>query len=176
MFTDQDVEVVAGRMGSWSDALRDLAEPDLCRRLLSALDEGDGKAFHEIVDRWDFLGAATCIEIVETMTRFVHTGDYQPTRVCAIVTHLRPARPNPFHGQGYRLADGTTLWLSEADWWAMMDRAVGDEKWRNANADLLVAVGILSCHIELVPTVSRFDISKQYEICPPGGDPHAGRR
>ncbi len=172
MFTDEDVEVVSERLRSWSEALREIAEPELCRSLLTALDSGDGKAFHEIVGHWGFLETATCIEIAESFTRFVHTGDYEPTEVCAIVNVLRPLNPSPTTGRGYRLADGRILWLSEADWWQMMDRAVTDEAWREANHDLLVAVGILTCHIELAPTIKRFDITKQYQICPPTGDPY----
>jgi hypothetical protein len=92
--------------------------------------------------------------------------------VCTFVNRLRPVNPSPLIGRGYRLANGTIMWLSEADWWQMMDRAVNDEAWRNANYDLLVAVGILTCHFELMPTVKRFDVSRQYHICPPTGDPH----
>jgi hypothetical protein len=175
MFTDEDVEVASERMRSWSEALRELAEPDLCRALLEALDRGDGDTFHGIVGRWEFLGRASCVEIAETITRFVHTGDYEPTRICAFVNALRPLNPSQTSGRGYRLTDGTILWLSEADWWEMMDRAVKDEAWRKANSDLLVAVGILNCHYELTPTIKRFDLTKTYQICPPTWDPRERR-
>lgn len=171
MFTDEDVDVASERMRSWSEALRELSEPDLCRALLGALDAGDAEGFHGIVGRWGFLGRASCVEIAETITRFVHTGDYEPTRVCAFVNVLRPVNPSQTTGRGYQLADGTILWLSEADWWQMMDRAVNDEAWRKANYDLLVAIGIMTCHFELTPTVKRFDVTKKYQLCPPTWDP-----
>jgi hypothetical protein len=76
MFTDEDVDVVSERLRSWSEALRELAGPELCRSLLAALDAGDGEAFHGIVGRWGFLERASCVEIAETFTKFVHTGDY----------------------------------------------------------------------------------------------------
>lgn len=167
MFTDEDVEVVSDRMRSWSGALRELAEPALCRSLLEALDAADGEAFLAIVGRWGFLERASCMEIAETVTRFVHTGDYEARRVCTLINRLRPVNPSQTAGRGYQLADGTIMWLSDADWWQMMDHALNDEGWRRANDDLLVAVGIMSCHFELTPTVKRFDITKQYQICPP---------
>jgi hypothetical protein len=176
MFTDEDVEVVSERMRSWSEALRELSEPELCRSLLTALDRGDGEGFHGVIGHWGFLEGATCVEIAETITRFVHTGDYQFTEVCAFANVLRPLNPSQTTGRGYRLPDGRIIWLSEADWWQMVDQAVKDEAWRKANHDLLVAVGILICHIELTPTVQRFDVTKTYQICPPTWDPHEGPR
>jgi hypothetical protein len=174
MFTDADVEVVAGRLRTWSDVLGRLSEPELSRSLLTALDTGDGKAFRELFG--EPFGPATCIEIVETVTRFVHTGDFQLTRVCTIVDRLRPTNPSTVSGAGYRLADGTVLWLTEAEWWAMLDQAAADEKWRQANLDLLVALGILTCRFELVRTISRYDLSKTYHVCPPTTDPRERRR
>jgi hypothetical protein len=58
----------------------------------------------------------------------------------------------------------------------LLDRAVADEKWRLANLDLLVALGIMTCHIELVPSVERFDRTQSYQVCPPVTDPYEGRR
>jgi hypothetical protein len=113
-----------------------------------------------------------CVDIAETVTKLVQTGDYQVKEVCTVVNMLRPSNPSTTNGRGYRIADGKILWLTEADWWELMDKAVGDEAWREANHDLLVAVGILTCHLELVPTISRVDISKQYHFCPPTWDPY----
>lgn len=177
MFTDQDVEIVAGRLAVWATVLGGLADPTACRNLLSVLDQGNGKAFHELLDGWG-LPDAGCIEIVETMTRIVHTGDYQPVESCSFVNRLRPLQPSTTSGKGYQLRDGTVLWLTEAEWWEMMDRAVHDDGWRKANHDLLVDVGIMVCTFDLVPTVARFDFDKRYTICPPTGDPRArtGRR
>jgi hypothetical protein len=116
--------------------------------------------------------ADTCVDITETFTKLVQTGDYQVKEVCSIVNVLRPPSPSTTNGRGYRLADGRILWLTEADWWDLMDKAVGDEAWREANHDLLVAVGILTCHLELVPTIKSVDISKEYRFCPPTWDPY----
>ena len=176
MFTDQDVKVVSGRLRSWGEALNELAEPELCRSLLEALDTGDGEAFHRIVDRWGFLEQASCVEVAQTFTKFVHTGDHEPTRVCAFVNVLRPLNPSQTTGKGYQLPDGKILWLTEWDWWQMADHAVADESWRRANYDLLVAVGIMTCHFELVPTIQRFDITKTSTICPPTWDPRVQPR
>lgn len=172
MFSDEDIEVLGKRLGAWSEVLGELARPEPCRELLTALDTGDGAAFHDIVGRWPFFERLSCIELVDTFTRFAHTGDYQTTHVCSFVNVLRPLNPSPTTGRGYQLADGRVLWLTEAEWWQMMDQAVADESWRVSNRDLLVAVGILTCHIELVPTIQRFDVTKRYQICPPTGDPH----
>jgi hypothetical protein len=116
--------------------------------------------------------ADTCVDIAETVTRLVQTGDYQVKEVCSVVNVLRPPNPSTTNGRGYRIADGRILWLTEADWWELMDKAVGDEAWREANHDLLVAVGILTCHLELVPTINLVDVTKQYQFCPPTWDPY----
>jgi hypothetical protein len=175
MFTDEDVEVVAARLGAWSDALGKLSDPSACRQLLTALDEGDGDVLRKLVDGWQLPGPARCIEIVDTVTRFVHTGDYVPRESCSFVNIIRPLAPSTTSGRGYRLPNGTFLWLTEAEWWQMFDRAVHDEAWRKENHDLLVAVGILVCTFELVPTVERFDIDKRYTICTPEWDPREHR-
>jgi hypothetical protein len=174
MFTDQDVEIVTGRLTAWSELLGRLADPTACRQLLSVLDEANGKGFHKLLDEWNFPGAG-CIEIVDTITRFVHTGDYEPVETCSFVNRLRPAHPSTTSGKGYQLRDGSILWLTEAQWWEMMDRAAQDATWRTANHDLLVDVGIMVCTFELVPSVARFDFDKRYTICPPNGRPDARR-
>jgi hypothetical protein len=165
VFTEEDVEVVTTRARAWSAALRDLSEPAACRELLGALDEGDGEALHKLVDEWRLPGPVRCIEIIDTITRFVHTGDYEPTESCSFVNTLRPLAPSTTSGRGYRLADGSFLWLTEAEWWQMFDRAAHDESWRKENHNLLVAIGILICTFEMIPTVTRFDIDKRYTIC-----------
>jgi hypothetical protein len=116
--------------------------------------------------------ADACVDITETFTKLVQTGDYQVKEVCSVVNILRPPNPSTTNGRGYRIPDGSILWLTEADWWDLMDKAVGDEAWQEANHDLLVAVGILTCHLELVPTIKSVDISKQYQFCPPTWDPY----
>jgi hypothetical protein len=116
--------------------------------------------------------ADACVDITETFTKLVQTGDYQVKEVCSVVNILRPPNPSTTNGRGYRIPDGSILWLTEADWWDLMDKAVGDEAWQDANHDLLVALGILTCHLELVPTIKSVDISKQYQFCPPTWDPY----
>ena len=173
--TDEDVELVAGRMKAWSGALAGLSDPKACRRLLTILDEGNGAALHKLVDKWRLPGEIRCIEIVDTITRFVHTGDWEPVEKCEFVNKLRPSMPSTTTGIGYKLPDGSFLWLSEADWWQMMDQAVADEAWRKANHDLLIAVGIMFCTFEMVATIRRFDIDKRYTICTPTWDPRVRR-
>jgi hypothetical protein len=113
-----------------------------------------------------------CVEISEVVPKLVETGDYHVKEVCSVVNMLRLPNPSTTVGRGYRLADGRVLWLTEADWWDLMDKAVGDEAWREDNKDLLIAVGILECHLELVRDVERVDITKQYQFCPPTWDPY----
>ncbi len=175
MITDQDVELVTGRLRAWSDALAGFADPALCRGLLTVLDEGDDAGLHKFIDQWHLPGEPSCVEIVETITRFVHTGDYEPVETCTFAHKLRPTSPSTSSGKGYRMPDGTFLWLTEAEWWSMYDQAVNNEAWRRANHDLLVAVGIMFCTFELVPSIARFDIDKRYTICTPTWDPRAGR-
>jgi hypothetical protein len=175
VFTDEDVEVVTARMRAWSAALGNLSDPAACRQLLGALDEGDGEFLKKLVDGWAFPGPVRCIEIVDTITRFVHTGDYEARESCSFVNTLRPLSPSTTSGRGYRLPNGSFLWLTEADWWQMFDRAVNDESWRKENHDLLVAIGILICTYEMIPTIERFDIDKRYTICTPDWDPRATR-
>ena len=170
---DQDVELVAGRMRAWSDVLGRLADPLTCRGLLTVLDEGDDAGLHKFIDEWQLPGEPSCVEIIETITRFVHTGDYDPVETCTFAHKLRPTIPSTSNGKGYRMPDGTVLWLTEAEWWSMYDQAVNNEAYRKANHDLLVAVGIMFCTIELVPAVARFDIDKRYTICTPTWDPRA---
>jgi hypothetical protein len=116
--------------------------------------------------------ADTCVDISDTYSKLVQTGDYQVKEVCSIVNTLRPPNPSTTNGRGYRLADGRVLWLTEADWWELMDKAAGDEAFREANHDLLVAVGILTCHLELVPTIKSIEVTEQYRFCPPTWDPY----
>ncbi len=173
MPNDQDVEIVAGRLRAWSDALAGLSDPIACRQLLTVLDEGDDNALHKIIDGWPLPGEPSCIEIVDTITRFVHTGDYQPVETCTFAHKIRPISPSTSSGVGYHMPDGSVLWLTEAQWWSMFDQAVNNEAWRKANHDLLVAVGIMFCVLELVPTIARFDIDRRYTICAPTWDPRA---
>jgi hypothetical protein len=53
-----------------------------------------------------------------------------------------------------------------------MDKAVGDEGWQDANHDLLLAVGILECHLEVLRTITRIEITKEYQFCPPTWNPY----
>ena len=173
MPTPEDVELVAARLGAWSEALGALSDPAACRKLLAVLDKADGHALQNLVDDWRFPGPVECLDIVETITRFVHTGDYRPVETCSVVNMLRPPSPSTTTGRGYHLRDGSILWLTEAEWWQMFDQAVNDPAWRDKNRDLLEDVGILRCTFELVPTITRFDIDKRYTICTPTWDPHA---
>jgi hypothetical protein len=175
VITDADVDLVAGRLNAWSIALAGLADPDACRKFLTILDEGDGKSLHKLIDRWNLPGEVGCIEIVDTITRFVHTGDFEPVEKCSFVHKLRPLNPSTTSGVGYQLPDGTVLWLTESEWWQMMDHAVNDEVWRDQNHGLLVAVGIMFCTFEMVATIQRFDIDKRYTICTPTWDPRVKR-
>lgn len=175
MITDTDVDLVAGRLNAWSTALAGLADPAACRQFLTILDEADGKGLHKLIDNWNLPGEVGCIEIVDTITRFVHTGDYKAVETCSFVHKLRPLNPSTTSGVGYQLPDGTVLWLTESDWWQMMDHAVNDEAWRDQNHPLLVAVGILSCRFEMVATIKRFDFDKRYTICTPTWDPRVRR-
>ena len=40
---------------------------------------------------------------------------------------------------------------------------------------MLIAVGILTCHLELVRTISSVEITKEYQFCPPTWDPYERR-
>ena len=113
-----------------------------------------------------------CLQIAETSTKFAPTGDFKVTEVCTVVNTLRPPSPSTTSGRGYWLGDGTVLWLTDAEWWELMDKAAGDEGWQHANRDLLIAVGILECHLEVVPEISRIEITKEYQFCPPTWDPY----
>ena len=116
--------------------------------------------------------ADPCVQISESSTKFAPTGDFKLTEVCTVVNTLRPPSPSTTSGRGYWLADGTVLWLSDAEWWELMDKAVGDEGWQHANRDLLIAVGILECHLEVVREISSVEITKEYQFCPPTWDPY----
>ena len=116
--------------------------------------------------------ADTCVQISDTFQKFAPTGDLQVKEVCTVVNTLRPPNPSTTSGRGYWLDDGTVLWLSDAEWWELMDKAVADEAWQDANHDLLVAIGILECHLEVVSTITRIDITKEYQFCPPTWDPY----
>jgi hypothetical protein len=116
--------------------------------------------------------ADTCVLISETFPKLAPTGDLQLKEVCTVINTLRPVSPSTTSGRGYWLDDGTVLWLSDAEWWELMDKAVADEAWQDANHDLLIAVGILECHLEAVSTITRIDITKQYQFCPPTWDPY----
>jgi hypothetical protein len=112
-----------------------------------------------------------CVQIDQTISKTAPTGEGVVTRVCSIVNVLRPADPSTETGRGYQLDDGTILWLSEAEWWDLMDKAVEDPEWREANHDLLEAVGILECHFELVATIKAIEITERYVFCDPTWDP-----
>jgi hypothetical protein len=112
-----------------------------------------------------------CVEIDDTTSRTAPTGEITVTQVCELVTVLRPPDPSQTNGRGYRLADGSTLWLSEADWWALMDQAAEDIEWREANRDLLVLVGILECRYVVIPVIKTIEMTERYRICEPTWDP-----
>jgi hypothetical protein len=171
MPTKEDVELVAARLGVWSDVLGRLSDPSVCAEFLGILDRADGDALHKLIDDWRFPGPVQCLEIVDTITRFVHTGDFDFVETCSFVNILRPPSPSTTSGRGYRLRDGSVLWLTEAQWWEMSDHAVNDPAWREKNKELLQDLGIMICTIELVPTITRFDIEKRYTICTPTWDP-----
>lgn len=116
--------------------------------------------------------AEGCIQISDTYPKFAPTGDIKFTDVCSIVKTLRPLNTSTTSGRGYWLDDGTVLWLSDAEWWDLMDKAAGDQAWQDANRDLLVAVGILECHPEEVRTITQIEITKEYQFCPPTWDPY----
>ena len=173
--TEDDVRVVSDRMGAWSSALGGLAEPDACRRFLEVLERGDGAELRRIVDGWGF-GPVECVDIVETITRFIHTGDYEGRRNCALVHKLRPLRPSGSSGMAYLMPDGTWLWLSEAEWWRRYGRAENDAAWREANSAMLEAIGVLTCTWRLERSVERVDLERHTMICGPawGGGPREG--
>src|SRR5262245_945354 len=102
-----------------------------------------------------------CVQISQTDTKFAQTGGLQLTEKCEVVNTLRPPNPSPTSGRGYKLDDGTYLWLSDAEWWDLMDKAVADQAWQDDNRDLLVAVGILTCSPDAIRTISRVDITKE---------------
>jgi hypothetical protein len=112
-----------------------------------------------------------CIQIDDTTTRTAPTGEISVTKVCSIVNALRPPDPSTTNGRGYRLGDGSVLWLSEAEWWELLDRAAEDLEWREANQDLLVAVGILECEFVTIPAIKTIEIVKLYLFCEPTWDP-----
>ena len=114
-----------------------LSDPEACRQLLTVLDENDGDAFHKFIDGWQLPGEPSCIEIIDTITRFVHTGDYEQVETCTFADKPRPIGPSTSSGVGYHMPDGTVLWLTQAEWWSMFDQAVNNEAWRKANHDLL---------------------------------------
>lgn len=113
-----------------------------------------------------------CVQIDETVSKTAPTGEVGVTQVCSIVNVLRPLNPSTTSGRGYQLGDGSIVWLSEADWWELMDKAVEDQEWREANRDLLVAVGILECHFVIVPTIKSIEITERYRFCDPTWDPY----
>ena len=113
-----------------------------------------------------------CVQIDETISKTAPTGEVVVTQVCSIVNVLRPPNPSTTSGRGYQLGDGSIVWLSEADWWDLMDRAAEDEEWREANHHLLIAVGILECHFELAPTIKSIEITERYRFCDPTWDPY----
>ena len=113
-----------------------------------------------------------CVQIDETISKHAPTGEFSLTQVCSIVNVLRPPNPSTTSGRGYQLGDGSIVWLSEADWWELMDQAVEHNEWREANRDLLIAVGILECHFRFVPTIKSIEITERYRICDPTWDPY----
>ena len=113
-----------------------------------------------------------CVQIDETISKTAPTGEFSLTQVCTIVNVPRQLNPSTTSGRGYQLGDGSIVWLSEADWWELMDKAVEDKEWREANRDLLVAVGILECHFTFLPTIKSIEITERYRICDPTWDPY----
>ncbi len=113
-----------------------------------------------------------CVQIDETISKTAPTGEYSLTQVCSIVDVPRQINPSTTSGRGYQLGDGSIIWLSEADWWELRDRAASDNEWREANRDLLIAVGILECHFTFLPTIKSIELTERYRICDPTWDPY----
>ena len=169
MITDADVDLVAGRLNAWSIALGGLSDPDACRQFLTVLDEADGKALHKLIDRWNLPGEVSCIEIVDTITRFVHTGDFKAVETCSFVNKLRPPNPSTTSGMGYQLPDGTVLWLTESEWWQMMDHAVNDEVWRDRTTRCSSQSGSSSAGSRWSPRSSVSTSTSATRSAPPRG-------
>jgi hypothetical protein len=111
-----------------------------------------------------------CVEIDDSTSRTARTGEISVTWVCELVTVVRPLDPSTTVGRGYRLDDGSILWLSEAEWFELLDQAA-DLEWREANHDLLVSVGILNCRFVVLPVIKTIELTKRYRICEPTWDP-----
>ena len=150
VITDTDVDLVAGRLKAWSAALAGLADPDACRQLLTILDEADGAALHKLMDGWRLPGEPVASKSSTPSPARAHgrlrgRGD---VRVCQ---QAAAADPSTTSGIGYQLPDGTMLWLTESEWWQMMDHAVNDEVWRNRTIRSLSPLGSCSARSSWSP-------------------------
>ena len=116
--------------------------------------------------------ADSCVQIDETISKTAPTGMVSVSQVWSIVNILRPLNPSTTNGRGYQLGDGTILWLSEAEWWEPLDKAVDDEQWQQANHDLLVAVGILEYDFVFLPAIKSIELIEQFRFCDPTWDPY----
>jgi hypothetical protein len=152
-------------LGAYGELFTDLADPRQTEALLGAFRSGEGARLMKLVgDRPPFT-AATCIDIVRTLTAAINTGEWNGREVCEIPNVLRPPSPSTTNGKYYRMPDGRYVFVSEAEWFDLLDRAVAEPDWREANHELLQVVGILVCTWQLIPSVQIVTIEQSQTLC-----------
>lgn len=114
------------RLKLWAETLSYLAEPERSGRLIDALNEGDRAQVEALLEPTRIFQFGGCIDIHQVLTAVINFGPGHWEDECEVIVRIRPHNPSQTIGKGYRLPNGQTIWLTEAEWWEYYDRALKD--------------------------------------------------
>jgi hypothetical protein len=162
---DIDVLTPEERCKQWSQVFGYLADDRRASTLVEALNAGDRKQIEALLEPTGVLTTTTCISVHEALTAVINSGPGHYQKTCEVLPWLRPPHVSDTDGRAYRLSDGQFLWLTEAEWWAYLDRAVSDRAWLEANSELLHDLGIASCSWTWVSDSRIVTIDRSRTMC-----------
>lgn len=172
--TDREPRSPDERLKLWAETLSYLADPERSGRLVDALNEGDRAQVEALLEPTRIFQFGGCIDIHEVLTAVINFGRGHWEDECEVIVRIRPHNPSQTSGKGYRLPNGQTIWLTEAEWWEYYDRALQDPTWFAQNIPFLKALGIVACTRKWVQDSKVVEIDRSRTICfPTVTDPYA---
>jgi hypothetical protein len=160
-----NIAQAAQMLRAYGELFIELSDERRCEELLGAFQFGDGGRLMKLIGDRPPFESRTCIDVVRTLTAAINTGGWTPQEVCEIPQFLKPSMPSQTDGKYYRMPDGRFMFVSEAEWFDLYDRAVAEADWRQANSELLKVLGILVCTPQLVPSVQIISIEQPQKLC-----------
>jgi hypothetical protein len=166
-FDGNKIELAAERLKLWGDALNTLRREEVIPKLITILEDGDRKGLEDLFDLLDvkLFQIGVCIDIVDTVTKVINFGPGHLEERCQVVSILEPA--SEIDGKIYKLPDGSYVFITDRVWADYSKRAQEDPIWREQNKAFLKAIGVLRCHMELVPDSAIVTLNTSKTMCFP---------